>query len=243
MAARRPNSHTPSSSIRLSLKSNSIHSSWEAASQPANSSTDWGKENTLNSAALLARVRELEACLLSSHPEVTLLQATIKALRADNEALKEENRIVTEVMKDWEKTEQAQWLELRTRLEDSIRMLEDQLATVTGEKRRLEGRLMEMERRVKGRDKGREVELEAEVMRLRKVVEEKDLENDRMVHRLHAFMQEAEEARTQLRTLKRTPSRTSSRSISRKSSFVDRKSSRCSPIPFSHRPASVSRLR
>ena len=189
-------------------------------------------------------MKELEAEITAFRQEKTLLQATIKALRADTEALKEENRIVTEVMREWEKTEQAQWSALQTRLEDSIRMLEDQLAAEIDTKQRLEQRVVELDRRNRGRDKGKELELESEVTRLRRLVEEKDLENDRMVHKLHAFMQEAEDAKAELHSLKRPPSRSISRSVSRKSSFqVERKSSRCSPIPFAHRPASVSRLR
>ena len=237
MAARRPNSHTPNPSLR----SSSTLSTWTNASAYT---SEWSKENTLNTASLLVRVKELEGEITAFQQEKTLLQGTIKALRADNEALKEENRVVTEVMREWEKTEQAQWSALQTRLEDSIRMLEDQVAAESEAKHRLEERVVDLERRNRGRDKGREGELEMEVMKLRRLVEEKDLENDRMVHKLHAFMQEAEVAKAELHSLKRTPSRSSSRSISRKSSFqVDRKSSGCSPIRFSHRPASVSRLR
>lgn len=233
MAARRPNSHTPVPSLR----SSSTLSSW---GNPY--AGDWSKENTLNATSLLGRVKELEMEITAFKQEKTLLQATIKALRADTEALKEENRIVTEVMREWEKTEQAQWSALQTRLEDSIHMLEDQLAAETESKQRLEQRVVELDRRNRGRDKGRELELEAEVTRLRRLVEDKDLENDRMVHKLHAFMQEAEDAKAELQSLK-PPSRSISRSVSRKSSFhIERKSSRCSPIPF-NRPASVSRLR
>lgn len=222
-----------------SLRSSSTLSTWTNAS-----AYDWSKESTLNSASLTVRVKELETEITASKQEKTLLQATIKALRADNEALKEENRIVTEIMREWEKTEQAQWSVLQTRLEDSIRMLEDQLATETEAKQRLEERVVDLERRNRGRDRSREVELEAEVMKLRKIVSDKDQENDRMVHKLHAFMQEAEDAKAEVLSLKRTPSRSISRSVSRKSSFqVDRKSSGSSPTPFSHRPASVCRLR
>ena len=189
---------------------------------------------SIDVSSLLSRITSLENYItsLESSSDLQLMQATIKALKADNAALKEENRVVTEVMREWEQKERTDWKEMKTRLEDSIRMLEDQLAAQTEEKMRIEKHYIELEARFrllsKHSESTRVTELEAEVRRLQGVVEDKDQENNRMVRRLHAFMQEAETAKSQLRSqIRRHESKgrlTPNEGVSRKNSFVEQSS-------------------